>query len=325
MKMKSIAALSMRGGKKDKFYFCRLEYFEAKKRWFLRNLMQVQDQFEDDEEGADDTIDGDLAIHQWIDEYQIEHLVVDFPLSPPTSMTLDLGWPNTSGTQGNSVQFVREKIKELLEYDENLVKNNPKQYERDRNKDDEISYGDYVFKKHTKDHILSRSFKRKLKRGFIPYWNRTLDFWIWTEYYDQLLEVFNVSYDSFGNTGLIVLFRFNYLRKKFPDNLKLYEANSQIILLELLRNNIITKRDVFNMKKLEEGPEAKLNIIKAIEKKLDVFIYDNDLEVIIKNPRAFDSFLISVAGMRHLMNESVLLPDWTLPWQTNFLVPSFRK
>ena len=37
------------------------------------------------------------------------------------------------------------------------------------------------------------------------------------------------------------------------------------------------------------------------------------LEVIIKNPRAFDSFLISVAGMRHLMNESVLLPDWTLP------------
>ena len=177
MKMKSIAALSMRGGKKDKFYFCRLEYFEAKKRWFLRNLMQVQDQYEDDEEGADDTIDGDLAIHQWIDEYQIENLVVDFPLSPPTSMTLDLGWHNTSGTQGNSVQFVR-KIKELLEYDENLVKNNPKQYERDRNKDDEISYGDYVFKKHTKDHILSRSFKRKLKRGFIPYWNRTLDFFL---------------------------------------------------------------------------------------------------------------------------------------------------
>lgn len=323
--MKSVAALSMRGGKKDQFYFCRLEYFEAKKRWFLRNLMQVQDQVEDEDEMSEDSADGDLAIHQWIEEFEIENLVVDFPLSPPTSMTLDLGWPNTSGTQGNSVQVVREKIKELLEYDEHLVKNNPKQYERDRNKDDEIAYGDYVFKKHTKDHILSRSFKRKLKRGFIPYWNRTLDFWIWTEYYDQLLEMFNVSYDSFGNTALMVLFRFNYLRKNFPDNLKLYEANSQIILLELLRNNVITKRDVFNMKKLEEGPEAKLNIIKAIEKKLDVFIYDHDLEIIIKNPRAFDSFLISVAGMRHLMNESVLLPDWTLPWQTNFLVPSFRK
>lgn len=323
--MKSVAALSMRGGKRDQFYLCRLEYYEAKKRWFLRNLIQVQDQVEEDEELSNEPTDADLAIHNWIKDYQIEHLVIDFPLSPPTAMTLDLGWPNTGGAQGNYVQIVRNKIQELLDYDEQLVKNDPKQYERDRNTDDEVSYGDSIFKKQTKDHILSRSFKRKLKRGFIPYWNRTLDFWVWTEYYDQLLELFNVSYDSFGNTGLMVLFRFNYLRKDFPDTLKLYEANSQIVLLELLRNNIISKRDVISMKKLEEGPEAKLNIIKSIEKHLDVFIYDHDLEVIIKNPRAFDSFLISIAGMRHLLNSSFLLPDWTLPYQTNFLVPSFRK
>lgn len=322
MAMKSVAALSMRGGKRDQFFFCRLEYYEQKKRWFLRNLIQVDDEELDQN---DEESDGDVAIYKWIEEFEIEHLVVDFPLSPPTSMTLDLGWPNTATTpQGNSIQVVREKIKELLAHDEKLLIENPKQYERDRNKDDEVSYGDGAFKKQTMDHILSRSFKRKLKRGFIPYWNRTLDFWVWTEYYDQLLDMFNISYDSFGNTGLMVLFRFNYLRKKFPDTLKLFESNTHIILLELLRANVIAKRDLLNMRDLVEGPEAKLNVLKSIENKLGVFIYEHDLEIIIKNPRAFESFLLSVSGMNYLMSKNARLPDWTLPWQTNFLVPNFR-
>ena len=52
-------------------------------------------------------------------------------------------------------------------------------------------------------------------------------------------------------------------------------------------------------------------------------IYDNDLELLIRNPRAFDSFLLAVAG-RNLHTQSLRpMPEWTMPEETKFIVPIF--
>jgi hypothetical protein len=313
--MRNIGSLSMKGGRNDNFYFCLIEYFPDSKRWFLKSLLPVK------EEEAADTNE---AIHSWITNFDIKQLVVDFPLSKPASESNDYDDNGNLQCSDNTLDIVQDKIKNLLEEDQRLVNENPKRYEQERNKADEIVYNRDIFSKETAHHLLSRSFKRRLKKGFLPYWNRTLDFWVWKYYYDQILELFNTSFDSFGNVSLMILFRFNYIKRQFPKDLEFFEANGQIILVELLRAKIIMKKDISLLNDVDIGIEARLDTIKKIESKLDIFIYNHDLEILVKNPRAFDSFLLSLAGQNVLQNKNVQLPDWTKPEDTKFIIPNFH-
>ena len=311
----NIGSLSMKGGRNDNFYFCLIEYFPDSKRWFLKSLLPVK------EEEAADTNE---AIHSWITNFNIKQLVVDFPLSKPASESSDYDENGNLQCPDNTLEIVQEKIKHLLEEDQRLVNENPKRYEQERNKADEIVYNRDIFSKETAHHLLSRSFKRRLKKGFLPYWNRTLDFWVWKYYYDQILELFNTSFDSFGNVSLMILFRFNYIKRQFPKDLEFFEANEQIILVELLRAKIIMKKDISLLNDVDIGIEARLDTIKKIESKLDIFIYNHDLEILVKNPRAFDSFLLALAGQNVLQKKNVKLPDWTKPEDTKFIIPNFH-
>jgi hypothetical protein len=304
----------MKGGRNDNFYFCLIEYFPENKRWFLKSLLPVK------EEEAADT---DEAIRSWIHKYEVKQLVVDFPLSKPASETSEYDENGKLNCPDNSLATVMDKIKDLLDEDQKLINSNPKKYEQERNKADEIVYNRDIFSKETAHHLLSRSFKRRLKKGFLPYWNRTLDFWVWKYYYDQILELFNTSFDSFGNVSLMILFRFNYIKRQFPKDLEFFEANEQIILVELLRSKIILKKDISLLNDIDIGIEVRLDTIKKIESKLDIFIYNHDLELLVKNPRAFDSFLLALAGQNVLQGKNREMPDWTKPEETKFIIPNF--
>jgi hypothetical protein len=308
---KSIAGMSLKGGRKDQFFFCLLEYFEDQKRWFLKSLLQVRDEKD---------LDGDDAIRIWIDKFHLKQLVVDVPLSYPAyheQTTVNLK------KEKECVAKVRSKMQQLLDEDERRRVSNPKRYEQERNLDDIFDFHKDIMAKEPHVHILTRSFKRKLKKGFVPYWNRTIDFYIWMYYYDQLLDLFNVSYDSFGNTSLLNQFRFDYLRSHFPSSLELFEGNYQIALIELLRSGIIQNKDIQGLSDLEEVVEARLDIIEKIEDALDIFIYDHDLEILVKNPRAFESFILSVIGQNSQLGQNRKLPEWSLPDRTKFLIPHF--
>lgn len=306
MDINNIGSLSMKGGRNDNFYFCLIEYYPDSKRWFLKSLLPVKDE---------EVNHSDDAIHAWIQNYDVKQLVVDFPLSRPAIECETEGEKN--------IGIVQEKIKSLLDEDQKLINENPKKYEQERNKADEIVYNRDIFSKETAHHLLSRSFKRRLKKGFLPYWNRTLDFWVWKYYYDQILEMFNTSFDSFGNVSLMVLFRFNYIKRHFPKQLELFEANAHIIIVELLRSKIILKKDVELLSDIDLGYETRLETIKKIESKLDIFIYNHDLEILVKNPRAFDSFLLALAGQNVLQGKNRKLPEWTMPEETKFIIPDF--
>jgi hypothetical protein len=310
----NIAGLSMKGGRKDQFFFCLLEFYTDKNRWFLKSLTQVKDQ---------SGISGDEAIRGWIESYDVRHMVVDFPLSSPPCHSCQLECPGLSLCHHENVEKVRGLIDDVQQKDKKWQTDNPKRYEQDRNSDDEFDFHRDIVDKSSNDYLMSRSFKRRLKKGYLPYWNRSLDLWIWFHYYDQLLELFNLSYDSFGNTSLMTQSRFVYLKKHFPQNLNLSESHVAMILIELLRGNIILKRDIVNIFDIEEGIEARLDIIKKIEKHLGLFIYDHDLEVLCKNLRAFDSFLLALSGQNNLMRKNHLLPDWALPEESAFIAPRF--
>lgn len=129
---------------------------------------------------------------------------------------------------------------------------------------------------------LNESFERDLFHtgtGFI-------DFWVWKNYYDQLLEVFKTSYESFGNVSVMLLARLNYLLRHLPQDLKMYESNVQICLLELYRARVIGKSLLLQLFDLDLAGSAREQIILNIERHMGIFIYENDLDTIIRNSQA---------------------------------------
>lgn len=310
----SIAGMGLGGGRKENFYFCLLEYFPDRKRWFLTTLKDVKDE---------ESLDHDDAIMSWVDNYQLKQLVVDFPLTQPTCDSCDLSCPGTNNCHHPVVTNVRAQIDEIIQQDQKLINANPKQYEQLRIEDSMVHYSKSVLEKETHEHILSKSFKRKLKKGFIPYWNRPIDFWIWKNFYDQILTTFKVSYDSFGSSSVMLFKRFKYLLRHLPQDLEMYESNTYITLLELYRYKVLTKKQLIELQDLTLGPMARLNIVQAIEKKCNIFIYDNDLEVIVKNPKAFDSFILAVAGQSLVLKTNRDIPSFGEKNSPRFIVPVF--
>lgn len=313
-KNQSIAGMSLGGGRKENFFFCLLEYFSKEQRWFLTNLRQVRDEA---------PLDRDEVIMSWIEGHDLTELIVDFPLSKPMCDSCELECPGTEACEHPVIQGIRGEIDELLGEDQKLLVDNPKRYEQQRVEGNMVHYTRDVYSKETSEPILSKSFKRKLRKGFLPYWNRPVDFWVWKNYYDQILEMFNISYDSFGNVSIMLLNRFKYLRKHFPNGLQIYESNIYIILLELYRSRIISKKMLRELQDIHSAPLAKLDIIRAVEEKLKIFIYEKDLEVIVKNPKAFDSFILAVAGKSLVHDSHIKLPKIGGESITNFVIPNF--
>jgi hypothetical protein len=313
--VKSIAGMSLKGGRKDNFYFCLIEHYPDSKRSFLKSLIQVRDE----EEG----MGGDDVIRGWINKFELKELVVDFPISKTACEKCLIECPGAHHCPVKSVVTVKSRMQDLLAEDAIRVGQNPKKYEQERNLDDEVHFIRDILAKAPTDHMLSRSFRRRLKKGFLPYWNREVDFWIWGFYYDHLLKLFNFSYDSFGNTSTMVLARFSYLKRHFPSHLKLYESFIPIVLIELVRSGVILKKDLMMLQDLELGHNARHDIIKKLEKHLDVFVYDHDLDILCRQPRAFESFMLAIVGHQLHFNRTRKVPEWAQPEEVRFLAPVF--
>jgi hypothetical protein len=312
----NVAGMSLGGGRKENFFFSLLEYYPEKKRWFLKSLHQVKDE---------EIRDRDEIITAWVNQYGLKQLVVDFPLShPPCESSCLSNCEGSSVCPRTCVVEVRTEMKNLLDEDARFCAENPKKYEQERTTSLEIDYSKNHMKKNTDEHMLSRSFKRKLRKGFTPYWHRPIDFWVWKNYYDQLLEVFKTSYESFGNVSVMLLARLNYLLRHLPKDLSMYESNVQICLLELYRAKVVSKSLLLQLFDLDLASSAREQIIVNIEKHMGIFIYENDLVTIIKNSQAFDSFILSVVGQRMLMNGLREIPEWGNTDGGNFIVPSFH-
>jgi hypothetical protein len=313
--IKNVAGMSLGGGRRENFFLSLLEYFPEKHRWFLKSLHQVREE---------ESNDRDQIIASWVSQYGLKELIVDFPLSrPPCEEACLNSCTGAHACPRREVVEVRLEMKKLLDEDAEFHRMNPKKYEQDRISTLEIDYSKNITGKNADDHMLSRSFKRKLRKGFVPYWHRPIDFWVWKNYYDQLLEIFKISYESFGNVSVMLLARLKYLVRHLPRDLQMYESSIEICLLELYRARIITKSTLLQLFDLEFSSSAREIIVQQIEKQMNIFIYENDLETIIKNEQAFDSFILSVVGQRMLMKKMRPIPEWGISDGGNFIVPSF--
>jgi len=104
----------------------------------------------------------------------------------------------------------------------------------------------------------------------------------------------------------------------------MYESNIHICLLELYRARVVSKSLLLQLFDLDLASSAREQIIMNIEEHMQIFIYENDLDTIIKNVQAFDSFILSVVGQRMLMNGLRDIPAWINSDNGNFIVPTFH-
>lgn len=301
-KTRSVAGMSLSGGRKENFFFCVFEHYQDEDRWVLSSLKQVKDET---------NLNQDDIITNWIEASSITQLIVDFPLTKPLCQSCNLTCPGSESCHHPDVVSVRKSIEDLLEEDKKRVSENPKRYEQERIEDEMVNYSQSPLDKETFDHILSKAFKRKLKKGFIPYWNRPLDFWIWKNYYDQLLKLFNISYDSFGNISLMLMHKFEYLSKHFPVSLTLFESYIPLVLIELYRAKVISAKHIQELQSIDVTTLARVRIIRAIEKHYNIFIYNKDLELMTRNQKAFDSFLLTIAGKSLLESNIQKVPGYS--------------
>ncbi len=313
-KTNSIAGMSLGGGKRENFFFCLIEYYKKDDRWFLTSLKQVKEEA---------NLTQDEAITSWVDSSSIKQLIVDFPLTKPPCETCDLVCPGLKHCHHPVVKSVNDMILNVLDEDKERISKNPKRYEQQRNESDQVNYGESVWANETFHHILSKSFKRKLKKGFVPYWNRPIDFWIWLNYYDQMLKVFNLSYDSYGNVSIMLMNKFHYLLRHLPRELQMYESNSYITLLELYRSKVISQKNILELQDINVCTLARVRVAKQIEAKLNIFIYNKDLDLISKNPKAFDSFILAVAGQSFILDRVKEIPEMGVKENSRFIIPLF--
>jgi len=308
----NVAGLSIGGGRKENFFFALLEFFPDSKRWFLTSLHQVKESL-----GKD----SDEVLQKWTHDYELKELILDFPLTLPPCHTCKLLCPGIKKCAEASVSHIRQVMSTILKQDREHYDRGIKAYEQSRVDNKILDLKKDILKKTSDEHLLSKSFKRKLKKGFLPYWNRPLDVWVWQNYYDQLLELFEISFDSFGPISPMLLFKFEYLKRHFSPELKLFESQASFCLIELLRSKIVSQKNLMDLQKFDLGAGARLEIVKKMEKSLGIFIYEHDLDLIIRNENAFDSFLLAVVGRQYVQKKIKIIPKEY--GSAPFLIPDF--
>jgi hypothetical protein len=289
-KQQVLAGISFAAGKKDQYYISILHYYASEDRWFLKTLSKAGEFSPDKDENP---------ILQSIEQNSINSVVVDFPLTAPLCQTCPFPCPGVKNCIHPDYLNIALDIKKILSEDLQEIKTKPKQYEQKRrlaliNKSSEENNSEL------KNIIISKSFKRKLKSGFVPYWHRPVDYFIWKNYYDFYLKYFDLGPDFFGNFSIKLFHQFNYIQKKLEKSVTFYESNVGMILIELMRAQIIREKNIKDLKFADSQISARKSILKSCEEKLGLFIYEADADLISKKNKAFESFILSLSLWSHL-------------------------
>ncbi|MBP5297040.1 MAG: hypothetical protein J6Y94_06885 [Bacteriovoracaceae bacterium] len=67
-----------------------------------------------------------------------------------------------------------------------------------------------------------------------------------------------------------------------------------------------------------------MKIVRQIERHLNFFIYDRDLETLLREPKAFDSFLLALAAVAADKGHLVKIPAWAQS-KAPFILPEFVR
>jgi hypothetical protein len=160
-----------------------------------------------------------------------------------------------------------------------------------------------------------RDITRKAQRShqvkvleFTPYTQRPVELWIRYQVLPKLLphERFEIDETLGGNKAPLTA-RMTYLKPHLK-NLELIEAWPKLTVAALAGPLGLSKRTVSTYRRLEEGVQAREEILEALVEQRDVFVYDKDIRKLAMSLSAFDAFLCAYTALLSDLEQTVDAP-----------------
>lgn len=229
---KTFFGICLSGGKNEKTYFSRIEYYKSEKKVVLTALLNAP-------QGDHSTSNDKLLLDYFSKVKDKAEIGVDVATQLPTCMVCSLKCPGV------------EKCK--------------------------VAAVKYLWDIHNK--------KEKNKPIFTPYTERAV------EHYINVIEKDVFLSGSLGSNLAPLTARAHFLQKHFKAKLK--EVFPKLSYVRLSKALDLPRKFISAKRLSEEGDEARWQLLKHLSDNDIIFMYNQDVQLMVDNPYAFDAFLVA--------------------------------
>lgn len=151
------------------------------------------------------------------------------------------------------------------------------------------------------DHFREHSKKKKPKKIFTPYTQRSVEMYVATE-----LEENFVLPHAMGSNRAPLLARARFLQRRL--NLKTIEVHPSLSLWRIGRTLPILKTHLRSHRMSAGGAEARRSILKNFSEAEISFFYEQDVKLMIENNHAFEAYLCALTAFYKFKGQTVQRP-----------------
>jgi hypothetical protein len=145
-------------------------------------------------------------------------------------------------------------------------------------------------------------------KDFTPYTQRPVELWARYQIMPELGPAATFEIDeTLGGNKAPLTSRMHFLRRHLA-GIKLLEVWPKLTIAALSESMGVSKRTLSNYRKLEEGMQARSEILESLSSRQSVFIYERDLRKLSHSLAAFDAFVCAFTALLADLNECVRVP-----------------
>ncbi len=143
---------------------------------------------------------------------------------------------------------------------------------------------------------------------FTPYTQRPVELWVRYQILPKLhpYERFEIDETLGGNRAPLTA-RMHFIQKHLS-GLHLVEVWPKLSIALLAREIGLSKRTVMAYRQLEEGIQAREEILEHLADRADVFIYERDIRKLAHNLPAFDAFFCAYTALLRGLDRTAEIP-----------------
>jgi len=159
--------------------------------------------------------------------------------------------------------------------------------------------------------ITARAARKEGVRAheFTPYTQRPVELWIRYEVLPKLPLTHRFEIDeALGGNKAPLTARMHFLKRHLRD-LHLSEAWPKLTMAILAQQLGISKRIISRYRHLEEGMQAREEIIATLIEEHRIFIYERDVRKLSHSLAAFDAFMCSYTALLCDLEKCAEIPD----------------
>jgi Protein of unknown function (DUF429) len=144
---------------------------------------------------------------------------------------------------------------------------------------------------------------------FTPYTQRPVELWIRYEVLPKLPPSHRFEIDeALGGTKAPLTARMHFLKRHLRD-IHLSEAWPKLTMAILAQQLGISKRIISRYRHLEEGMQAREEIVATLIEEHRIFIYERDVRKLSHSLAAFDAFMCSYTALLCDLEQCAEIPD----------------